>query len=85
MTGGLIGGAIAGQAGGQSGCAIGPCGDEWVAVLAALGGVVGAVSGGLIGEFTRTDKWEEVPVRRLRVSLAPQGDGQLGVGLSVAF
>ena len=53
---------------------------------AAVGiGAVGAVVGALAGAFTKTDRWEEVPLDRLRVSFVPQRDGGFGVGLSVSF
>ncbi len=31
------------------------------------------------------DRWQEVPLDRLRVSVAPQRDGRFGLGLSVRF
>ncbi len=44
--------------------------------------VGGAAIGALVG---RTDRWEEVPLDQLRVSVAPQRDGRFGLGLSVRF
>ena len=52
---------------------------------ALLGGLGGLVVGALIGSAVKTDRWEEVPLDRLRVNLAPQRDGRFGVGLSVRF
>ena len=46
---------------------------------------IGAVAGGIVGYFIKTDRWEEVPLERLRVSLAPQGDGGFALGFSVRF
>ncbi len=52
------------------------------AVLLGLGGiVVGAVT----GAFIKTDRWEEVPLDRLRLQVAPQRDGRFGLGLSMRF
>ena len=54
--------------------------------LGFVGGALGgAVVGMVIGAAIRTDKWEEVPLSRLRVSLAPQRNGRLGFGLEVRF
>ncbi|UCG87455.1 MAG: hypothetical protein JSW71_02610 [Gemmatimonadota bacterium] len=53
--------------------------------------LLGAGFFGLIGYGVGTlvsytvSKWQEVPLDRLRVSLAPQRDGRLGLGLSVSF
>lgn len=54
-------------------------------ILAVPGFVAGAVLGTGIGALIRTDRWEEVPLDRLRMSLAPQRVGQLGIGLSLGF
>lgn len=46
----------------------------------------GGLSGGLVGALLwKTDRWEEVPLDRLRVTVVPQRDGRLGLGLAVAF
>jgi hypothetical protein len=52
---------------------------------ALIVGAIGAVAGGLVGYFIKTDRWEEVPLERLRVSLAPQLDGGFALGFSVGF
>jgi hypothetical protein len=52
---------------------------------AMIGLMGGALIGASVGTFIRTDKWGEVPLDQLRVSLAPQRDGRFGLGLSVAF
>lgn len=49
-----------------------------------IGGVVGLLLGGALGGATRVDKWEELPLDRLQVSIVPQRDG-FGVGARVAF
>jgi len=46
-------------------------------------GVVGGVFGAFIGSLTLTDRWEEVPLDRLRLSLTPQRQG--GHALSASF
>ena len=92
-TGAWIGALSLGLAG--VGLGIGVCvqrieceGDEWSAVIGVLGGV-GALGGGLIGlgvgALIKTERWEEVPLDRLRVSFAPQRAGRFGLGLSVRF
>jgi hypothetical protein len=51
----------------------------------AAGAAAGALLGALAGTLIKTDRWEEVPLDQLRVSLAPQREGRLSIGLSVAF
>ena len=50
-----------------------------------LGGAGGAIIGKLIGEAVHSDRWVEVPLERLRVSLAPQRHGRFAFGFSVRF
>jgi hypothetical protein len=53
--------------------------------MVIVGGAVGGtVIGTVVGTLIRTDRWEEVPLDRLRVSFAPRRDG-FAVGLSVSF
>jgi hypothetical protein len=52
---------------------------------AAAGALGGLVAGALIGRLVKTDRWQEVPLDRLRVSFEPQRDGRFGLGLSVKF
>ena len=61
-------------------------GDDDIRLEAALitGAIVGAL-GGITGYFIKTERWEEVPLERLRVSLAPQRDGGFALGFSVRF
>jgi len=42
-------------------------------------------AGAIVGALIKTERWERVPLDGLRVRLAPQRDGRLGIGLSVAF
>ncbi len=65
---------------------LGPDGPEVAAAAGAIiGGLGGLVAGALIGSATETDRWQEVPLDRLRVSLGPQRDGRFGLGASVRF
>ena len=50
-----------------------------------LGAGGGAIIGALIGEAVHSDRWVEVPLERLRVSLAPQRHGRFAFGFSVRF
>jgi len=53
--------------------------------LAALGGLAGAGLGVIIGGFVRTERWQDVPLDRLRVSLTPQTNSMLGLAVAVVF
>ena len=68
-------------------CIIGEEGDftNITPVFAVIFGALGGVAGGITGYFIKTDRWEEVPLERLRVSLAPQPDGGFELGFSVRF
>ncbi len=50
-------------------------------VFGGLGGVIGLIA----GTASPGERWEEVPLVRLRVGFAPQRDGRLGIGASVRF
>ncbi len=52
--------------------------------FAVVGSVLGMISG---FQWARksVDRWEEVPLDRLRVSFGPQRDGRFGLGLLVGF
>jgi hypothetical protein len=56
--------------------------------VAAAGGAIGAAAGILIGSsigaVIKTDRWEEVPLDQLRVSIVPRRDG-FALEISVAF
>jgi hypothetical protein len=56
-----------------------------VAIGVGIFGGVGAGVGAIIGALSTSDRWEEVPMDRLRVSLVPQHRGGLAVSVSVAF
>ncbi len=50
-----------------------------------IGGLVGGGVGALIGASIRTDRWQEMPLDHVRVSVGPQRDARFGLGLSVRF
>ncbi len=56
-----------------------------VAAGGVIGGLGGLVVGALIGSAIETDRWVDVPLDRLRVSLGPQRDSRFGFGASVRF
>ncbi len=75
-TGALIGaGTIAAAGVGTAlvGCADSDCTLFFYAALGAT--LVGAGIGALIGSQIRVDRWEEVPLDRISVSLRPRGGG----------
>jgi hypothetical protein len=90
LLGGLVGAVIAYASyeeceGGWS--CIGPdFGPGGAALMGGLvGGAGGVLFGAIIGTAIKTDRWQEVPLDRVRVSLGPQRDGRLGFGASVRF
>ncbi len=68
----------------QAGCGLG---DHLLGSVygGALFGLLGIVIGAVTGALIKTDRWEEVPLDRLRVSFVPQRDGRFALGLSVRF
>ena len=50
-----------------------------------VGLLPGALLGAAVGSLVRSDRWEEVPLERLRVNFAPQGDGRIALGFAVRF
>ncbi len=83
-------GFAAGALGTVVACRVGSCvpnqevGDLTV-VLAVAIGLAGGLAGGIAGYFIKTERWEEVPLERLRLGLAPQLDGGFALGFSVRF
>ena len=63
------------------------CGDpaNGIVIGGIPGGAVGAGIGAIIGALIKTDRWEEVPLHQLRVSLAPQRDGWFTLGVLLRF
>ncbi len=85
VAGGISGGVALGVVcasirGGYFGCTV----PQGVVYGGLAGGVLGAGLGALIGLAISGEKWEEVSLNELRVTLVPQRDG-FGLGISVAF
>ena len=92
-----LGAGIGAAVGAATGVVIGiqVCNSDWLcpdrymgwAVLAGvgIGGATGALLGAGIGALIKTDKWEEIPLDRLQVSIVPQRDGRFNFGLSISF
>ena len=59
--------------------------DDLTPAVALIFGGLGGLVGGITGYFIKTDRWEQVPLERLRVSLIPQPDGRFALGFSVRF
>jgi len=55
------------------------------ALFAGVFGAVGGIFGAAFGAASSGDRWEEVPLDRLRVSVTPQRDGRFALGVSVRF
>jgi hypothetical protein len=55
-----------------------------MAVFAAAFGETGAVVGLIVGSTLKGDRWQRVPLGRVRVSVAPTRNG-IGVGASIGF
>ena len=71
------------QVGDKTGCEV--LGNDATLGIALIFGGVGVLVGAIVGHAIKTDRWEEVPLERLRVSLAPQRDGRFALGFSVRF
>ncbi len=87
---GLLGGGLLGFLISSRNCSTGGAGftltREQCIVVSTVGGtVVGTLLGLVAGALTKTDRWREVPLDRLRLQVAPQRDGRFGLGLSVRF
>lgn len=53
--------------------------------LTALGGLVGTGLGAIIGGWIRTERWEDVPLERVRISLTPPTGSRFGLAVAVVF
>ncbi len=85
LTGGLIGTALGLLVGGYVSTDPEFFGEDAFAKTVAVLGGVGAGVGLLIGAMSRSDRWQEVPLDRLRVSTVPHRNGGLAIRVSVAF
>ena len=61
------------------------CDEDLTGVFAFFLGLAGGGVGAITGYFIKTDLWEEIPLERLRLGLAPQRDGGFALGFSVRF
>jgi hypothetical protein len=87
-VGSLVGLGAGALAGGSVDCyALGFRDDGVTCVLigAGAGLVAGSILGAVTGALIRTERWEEVPLEQVRLQVARQPGGGLGLGLSVAF
>lgn len=84
LLGAVAGAVVFGVVGapGPEDC-VGSCGDL-DGVGAVLYMATGALLGGVVGARIKSDRWQEVPVGRPRVSLTPQPGG-IGASVSIAF
>ena len=84
LVGGVVGSIVA--ASDQASCTSWCVTEGSVAFIGAIiFAVPGAFVGGIVGAFVKTERWEEVPLDRLRVSFAPQRDGRFVLMMSVGF
>jgi len=56
-----------------------------IEIAALSGGLPGGLLGLGIGSLIRTDRWEEVPLQRLRAYLIPHARGGVALAFSLAF
>jgi hypothetical protein len=56
---------------------------EWIAIPAVVAATYGGI-GALIGHFIKSDRWVELPLHKVRMSIGPSRHG-LGLSLSVRF
>jgi len=89
----VLGAVVGTAAGGAVGIAVAnasdcpfldPC-EEDLLGPPVFGAAIGALAGAALGVAFRRERWEEVPLDRLRVSIVPQRGGRLGFGMSLRF
>ncbi len=84
---GVFGGSVVGFAA-CVGDSYGSYGD-FTSACAVAGAVIfgagGALVGAIVGSMITGTRWEDVPLDRLRLQVAPQRDGRFALGLSVRF
>ena len=84
---GLLGGTLIGLGLGAAGCEEGGfimTREECIGSASMGMAFVGALVGGTVGIFVRTERWEQLSLDRARISIVPAGRG-VGVVASVAF
>ncbi len=86
---GLALGGFGGAAAAGTACGNSTLFEDDAGACAAIGfgvfGASGALVGAIVGSMITGGRWEEVPLDRLRLQVAPQRDGWFGLGLSVRF
>jgi hypothetical protein len=87
IVAGMFIGAAAGQAKGTCSFVMSEtdCAPLYMAAGVLIGGVAGTIVGGIAGAFNRTDRWETVPLERLRLQPIATFDGRFGFTASVRF
>jgi hypothetical protein len=56
------------------------------AAFGAIGfGVLGGIIGGIAGAVSTHERWVQIPLDRMRFSIAPQRDGQFALKMVVSF
>lgn len=51
----------------------------------SIGAIIGTPIGGLIGLSIPLDRWKEIPLNDLKLSLMPNGGGAVGIGVTFKF
>ncbi len=85
LTGGLIGAAFGLFVGLIVGSDPEFFGENAFANSVAVLGGAGIGVGAIIGSLSTSDRWEEVPLERLHVSIVPQRHGGLSVSAAIIF
>jgi hypothetical protein len=83
---GTLAGAAIGALAGAAGCedSFIFSRDECIVMTGATGMLIGIPLGALTGALIKTERWENVPMEIVRVSVLPQGGG-VTVGMSIGF
>jgi hypothetical protein len=55
------------------------------AIAAGVAAIPGALIGALVGSSIKADRWDEVPLDRLRLSVVARRDRRFAFGVSVSF
>ena len=58
---------------------------ELVAEIIGIGTGSGALTGGIIGAFVRSDRWEDVPIKSVQLGVSSQNGLTAGIRLAVRF
>ncbi len=71
--------SICDQSANQDAASVGEC----IALSTAVGGLPGFGVGALVGTFIRSERWQEVPLNRLRVSAGPEPGAGFRLAVSI--